>query len=266
MAVLRRLASARVDDLARVARQVGRARRRGRSPRAAALRYGSASWVQRSSTRAMRAASCGLMRVELEHAVGPERVAGAVGAVERRRVAHAERADQAARAVRVARREVRVAQQLLDALEHARRRARARSPAARTTCRSTSGSSREQLVEALERRRRRASDARRDAAPRSAPWRSVMLDGVLEALVGAAGPDRVAARRRRRGRASRAPGWRARAGPTTPGRASSAPRDLVRLEGPFPVVAQRARELRASSPRAPRGCAAGRPASSCSAT
>jgi hypothetical protein len=57
-------------------------------------------------------------RVEREHPVGPERVAGAVGAMEAGRVAEAERADQAARAVRVGEVEVGMREQPPDVLEH----------------------------------------------------------------------------------------------------------------------------------------------------
>ena len=81
-----------------------------------------------------------VQRVELEQPVGPEDVARGIAAVEGGRVADAQREDQAACAVRVLEREVRVLHQAADLAPAPgpprRRPARAPGPAARTTCRS----------------------------------------------------------------------------------------------------------------------------------
>ena len=154
----------------RARRSTGRAsRRRGAIASRAALRYGSASCVQRSITRARRAASCGLMRVELDHAVGPEHVARArrCGGT-RAGLRDAEREDQAARAVRVGEREVGVLHQrltrakTLPSCSGARRLQReplVDAPAARRG--TARGSARSAGVGELGARRRPAPSARR---------------------------------------------------------------------------------------------------------
>ena len=128
--------------------------------------------------------------VELEDAVGPERVAGAVGAVEAARVGEAERADHAARAVRVGDAEGRVAHQPLDALEHPVALL-GRGRLQREPLVDDERIALEHRVEALEggfgeaRAREQQGDERALALGH--------VRRVLEALVGAARPDRIAA-------------------------------------------------------------------------
>ena len=156
-------------------------------------------------------------------------------------------------------REVRVLHQLLDAREARGRRARARWPAARTTCRSPAARPEDARGSAAA--PARPSSACASTSARSAPERSVMLAGVLEALVGAARPDRVAALRAASRHSIASARLASARRPATPGRASSRRVTWCASKAHCPVGAQRARRAARASLRAPRGCAAGRPTS-----
>ena len=121
------------------------------------------------------------------------------------------------------------------------RAARARAPAARTTCRAPARRP-GQRVEALQRRvgqRRVRVDQRRERAQAVGH-----VAGVLDALVGLAGPDRVAAAHGVQAQHLPAPGWPARAGRPVPASGCSR-RSPGALEGPGPVVVQPLGQLRA---------------------
>ena len=227
------------DDLVHVGRQA----RFGRDPRdrfacCASVRLGElapAVGVARHARGELRVG-----RVELDHAVGPEHVAGRVGAVKGRRIVGAQRADQAARPVRVADREVGVLEQLFGACEHAAvqfRRARLQGEPGVDHERFAA----EHRVELLQ---RAFSQCRVRIHQRAESSEAVgHVAGVLETLQGAARPHRVAARRRAQAQHhQRAVGQRTLAGRNRVGRIGAA--HLVFLVGPFPVGVQRACQLR----------------------